>query len=94
MTTWTRAQVDTLCGYCGHMLAKDAPIQIRQLRAVKRNLVRGQCCAGPAPPDLPARIERSFPVLGGFEAVQSAKPSTRGELKAMAKEWMPYTERE
>ena len=96
MISWSRANVDTLCGYCGNVVAKDGPLQIRQVPNVKRDLVRGQCCAGPAPPDLPVRVERSFPVMGGFDSIASAIPKrTRGGLKDMVrKEWVPYADRD
>lgn len=92
MKYWSRAAADMLCGYCASELAPDSPIHVTTLSTIKKPKYRGQCCAGPAPPDLPKRIERALPVLGGFDSVASLKPKNRGELKQLARIWTPYAE--
>ncbi len=61
MIEWTRATKDERCGYCGARVPYGEPIQAIQIQTMKRRLLRGQCCAGEAPPDLPALIERAEP---------------------------------
>ena len=53
MRTWGRVLSDTLCGGCSSFLKPNAPAIFIKLDGVKRQLVRGECCAGSAPPDLP-----------------------------------------
>lgn len=53
MRSWIRIGVATLCGGCGALLASNVPALQVMLPNVKRALVRGECCAGHAPPDLP-----------------------------------------
>ena len=91
MEQWTRASVACLCGYCGAFIDKDVPIRLTIIVGIKKNRIRGQCCAGPAPPDLPARIERNKIELRGFTPIVRASPHrTRGALRRALAEWMPY----
>lgn len=53
MRAWSRLGVATLCGGCGSLMSSNAPVLQVTLPNVKRALVRGECCAGLAPPDLP-----------------------------------------
>ena len=62
MREWTRLLIGANCGGCGVVLAPDASVQMIHLPRVKRGLVRGECCAGPAPPELPARVVRHSPI--------------------------------
>jgi hypothetical protein len=72
MRTWTRATVPTLCGGCNRLLDKGEPVLVIEIafcaadyttsppkdrRPIRR--VRCDRCEGPAPPDLPAFVERS-----------------------------------
>ena len=93
MTRWTRAHSDTLCGKCSARLSEGAAIQLVQLANVKRELVRGECCAGPAPPDLPARVVPR-------QTTKKMKPLALDKLTAAIankntttlREWLPYPE--
>jgi hypothetical protein len=59
MMRWARALVPKLCGRCGHPIAKGAPLLLIGVGLTARiEKIRGVCCAGPAPPDLPEHIER------------------------------------
>lgn len=58
MTKWDRAPVDMLCGLCSSHIHSNAPILLIQLPNVKRLRVRGECCAGHAPPDLAPSVAR------------------------------------
>jgi len=58
MTRWARATRVRFCGRCAGRIDKGAPILVIGLANVKREHIRGECCAGPAPPDLPAHLER------------------------------------
>jgi hypothetical protein len=57
MMRWARALVPTLCGRCSHPIAKGAPL-LRIGVGTRIEKIRGVCCAGPAPPDLPEQIVR------------------------------------
>ena len=59
---WTRVVTETYCGGCGATLVAAAPAQVIRLPHVTRLLLRGACCAGPAPPELPARVVRHSPI--------------------------------
>ena len=92
---WRRVPADTLCGYCvNRVIAKGEPVLFTTLPTVKRERVRCVSCAGPAPPDLPERLE----VAGvaemahhGFSKLSNHAPRrTRGALREAVKEWMPY----
>lgn len=61
MRTWTRVTVTTLCGGCRGFLTPGAPIELTTLPGVRHDRRRGVCCAGPAPPDLPAKMVRTSP---------------------------------
>ena len=71
-------------------MQKGDPICLVKFPHVTRELQRCQGCAGSAPPDLPALVEKIFPELTTFTPLMREKPSTRGRLKELAKEWMPY----
>ena len=62
MREWRRVIVPTLCGGCNRTLAKGDPVEVREFAYLGgRPTRRFRCdrCAGPAPPDLPAFIERA-----------------------------------
>lgn len=90
MDQWSRASIGCLCGYCGATLQKDAPIRITTIIGVKRNRIRGQCCAGPAPPEL-GPIQTRKHVETTMQSIQAGAPTrTRGGLKQAVEKWMPY----
>lgn len=68
------------------------PVLIITLPNIKREMRRCVDCSGPAPPDLPPMIALKDP--GDFSMVHMAamKPKSRGGLKQIAREWMPYRE--
>ena len=97
MRTWSRTTSTTLCGGCGKPLAKSEPILLIQLPNVKHDRVRGECCAGSAPPDLPLEpvLKAGAPFPKTFRPVTEALPQrTRGGLKQLAETWSPYKESE
>ncbi len=62
MKTWIRATRNHLCGGCGEEIRTGAPeleVLITYLNGPRIRKVRCQACAGEAPPDLPALIERA-----------------------------------
>ena len=86
MTTWTRAAVDTLCGgTCGRRtIPAGEPMQVLELPAIKRSFFRCVACAGEAPPDLPARVEREpLPGLRAFDK-RLSEMTRVGELPFLA----------
>lgn len=71
----------------------EAALQIT-LTGVKRARIRCQDCSGPAPPDLPPLRERTFESSGFTQVGESAPSRTRGALKTLANNWMPYRDSE
>ena len=61
MTGWTRVRWPMRCGGCGAELALGAAVRVLELAGLRRRLVRGVCCAGPAPPELPALVQQTAP---------------------------------
>lgn len=63
MRTWKRAPFLCLCGLCRGDIAKGAPVlEIRVTYGGARSAslhMRCEKCMGPAPPDLPAFVERA-----------------------------------
>lgn len=82
MKSWVRIPNVTLCGGCGAQLEEGAAVMETKISGIKRAMIRGECCAGDAPPDLPALT------LHGSKT-RSMKP-----LKAAKPEWLPYREQE
>jgi hypothetical protein len=58
---WHRAPVPTLCGGCNALIDKGTPLlRITMARGGRvLRFVRCAACEGPAPPDLPALVERA-----------------------------------
>jgi hypothetical protein len=56
MKAWDRAQRDQRCGLCGEHIETGAAVLVLRIGHLVK--VRGVCCAGPAPPDLPPYVER------------------------------------
>jgi hypothetical protein len=57
---WDRARFYMRCGRCGAEIAPGDAVCLMELRTVTKP--RCAACEGPAPPDLPADIERIDPV--------------------------------
>jgi len=63
MMRWARAPVGKLCGRCAHPIAKGAPMLVIGVGERSRiEKIRGVCCAGPAPPDLPEQVATTTPL--------------------------------
>jgi hypothetical protein len=56
MTRWERTRYARRCGRCGHEIPIGAPVFVLVIGKVAKD--RCADCEGPAPPDLPAVIER------------------------------------
>lgn len=91
MRTWIFLRHPERCGRCGAQIPQGMAAQEIELRGVKRKKYRGECCAGPAPPQLPeAPVLAPVPKLdlSRIEALIPAR--TRGALKSMAREYLPH----
>src|SRR3954470_8119476 len=96
MRTWERVAYREKCGRCGMLVHEGSPIQTVTRHGMRRKLMRCENCAeGDAPPDLPALPEREtveqiaarFPMA----PARTVTPTrTRGELKTMAREYLPH----
>ena len=91
MRTWVTVPLAERCGQCGAEIPMGfAAVQI-ELPGVKRKRYRGECCAGAAPPNLPAHLERAaLPPLDLTRLSALVPERTRGALKAAAREYLPY----
>ena len=58
MTEWLHAPAPCRCARCGELVDAGAPVLRLTLMGVKRRMLFGVCCRGPAPPDLPDYIKR------------------------------------
>lgn len=93
---WARVPTARFCGYCRppRTIEKGEPAMLIKLPGVSRPLARCQSCAGEAPPELPERVVvagvTELAQRGFTKAASHAPGRTRGELRAAAREWMPY----
>jgi hypothetical protein len=66
--TWTRTALATHCGFCGELIAVDAPIEVITLPTIQKSKIRGVCCADGKPPDnlpqLPPPTKKEPPMTG------------------------------
>lgn len=86
-----RADVDFLCGGCARHIERGFPVFVRMLANVKKPRLRGECCAGSAPPDLPGISVTASSQSPQFSPLNAIAPiRTRGALKEMAREWLPH----
>lgn len=77
-------KVTERCGACGASISEGTAALEIVLHGVKRKRYRGECCAGAAPPSLPASpvLERGRDEAF-FARLAALKPSTRGEFRAL-----------
>ena len=73
MTGWRRADRVLVCGGCAVALNVGDPILTIRIDGLKRPLVRGACCAGPAPPDLPALILVAPPLVNRWQSFDPSR---------------------
>ncbi len=97
MRAWERVTFLEHCGHCGAELREGDPVQTISRVGLRRTLLRGVCCAeGEPPADLPQRPPRVQleDQVERMKSLSTAMPQTRtrGALKEMAREWMPYRE--
>ena len=84
---WGFVQVQERCGFCGSDIPEGSAAQQVDLRGVKRKRYRGECCAGAAPPNLPASPVFAAPMKLDLSRIEALIPNrTRGALKSMARE--------
>jgi hypothetical protein len=96
MRAWERVTYQERCGHCGALLKAGDAMQTVSRHGLNRKLIRcGVCADGDVPPDLPeSPVHVSVQEqIGRMQSLQSVMPTrTRGSLKEMAREWMPYKE--
>lgn len=93
MRQWSRAPRLLFCGYCkDREIKKGDPVLLIKIGTMSREMRRCIDCSGPAPPDLPALIEQKEPGDFSMVSTRNIAPKTRGDLKLVAREWMPYRE--
>ncbi len=91
MREWGFVQVAEKCGGCNAIIPAGSAAQRIDLRGVKRPKYRGECCAGAAPPNLPASpVHRSLAPLDLSRLDALIPNRTRGALKSMAREYLPH----
>lgn len=61
MQVWERVGTWKLCGGCGASLAPNTPVLVLIIGRLRK--LRCPLCAGPAPPDLPARQVFAAPTV-------------------------------
>jgi hypothetical protein len=81
------------CGFCKtRAIQKGDPILLVTVGTMKRQMRRCVDCSGPAPPDLPALVQQKESGDFSMVSIGSVKPKSRGGLKEIARQWMPYRE--
>ncbi len=91
MRTWVFLPISKRCGYCGENIPSGSAAQEVTLHGVKQPRYRGECCAGAAPPNLPASpVHRSLAPLDLSRLDALIPNRTRGALKLMAREYLPH----
>ncbi len=91
MREWGFVQVPERCGGCGELIPAGTAAQKIELHGVKKARYRGECCAGAAPPNLPASpVHRSLAPLDLSRLDALIPNRTRGALKSMAREYLPH----
>ena len=87
MRTWVFVNIPERCGFCGDLIPQGSAAQQIILHGVNRKRYRGECCAGAAPPELPASpVLAALPKLDLSRIDPLIPTRTRGALKSMAKE--------
>lgn len=91
MRSWVFVKSQERCGACGELIPEGSAAQEIVLHGVKRKRYRGECCAGAAPPTLPASpVLAALPKLD-LSRIEALIPTrTRGALKTMAREYLPH----
>lgn len=93
MKRWARAPRLMFCGYCKSREIKQGdPVLFVSTANMKREIKRCVDCSGPAPPDLPPLPSMKAPGDFSMMSVGAMKPKTRGDLRASARQWLPYRE--
>lgn len=93
MKRWARATRLMSCGYCKDRdIGVGDPVLFISTEKMKREMRRCVDCSGPAPPDLPPLVALEEPGDFSMVSVGAMKPKNRGDLRAKAREWMPYRE--
>jgi hypothetical protein len=87
---WVFVKSQERCGACGELIPEGTAAQEILLHGVKRKRYRGECCAGAAPPNLPASPVLSPVLKLDLSRIEALIPNrTRGALKSMAREHLP-----
>lgn len=90
MRIWIFVKSQERCGGCSQLIPAGSAAQEIHLHGVKRKKYRGECCAGNAPPELPAApVLEPQPKLDLARLAALIPSRTRGALKAMAREHLP-----
>ena len=86
---WERAPVPTLCGGCNALIDKGDPLlRITMARGGRvLRFVRCARCEGPAPPDLPALVERAPIAPSALHRVSGLLPFGRQPVDPVARDW-------
>lgn len=69
MLTWDRVKYPRRCGRCGRLLEIGAPLFVIQIGRLEK--VRGECCEGQAPPELPPYVRPGPVEITPFRPIQS-----------------------
>lgn len=95
MTTWERLNATRFCGGCGATIDRDAPVLVIAVEGLSRRLVRGQCCAGECPIELPHLPDPSARPEGVVKELPLTFQLAAATHRApRISEWMPYKESE
>lgn len=96
MRAWGYAPRVMSCGSCGHPIVGGAPVSYWQEAGKAWSRLRCVECAGDvAPPPLPDAIVTKAPEENTMTRISDTAPTrTRGALREVAREWLPYSDEE
>jgi len=69
MVTCERVKYPRRCGRCGRVLELGAPVLVFTIGKIEK--VRGECCEGAAPPDLPELVPLAPVPLTPFMSIRT-----------------------
>jgi hypothetical protein len=93
LRTWIFLRHAEHCGLCHALIPLGSAAHEISLHGVTRKKYRGECCAGPAPPQLPdAPVLQPPPQLDLSRIAALIPVRTRGALKGMAREYLPHAD--
>ena len=89
MRTWARVPIESVCGLCGHRIARGEPALAITIRGLNAQRLRCAACGGGAPADLPPPIDHQVPIAAMAHSRVERAPRLPLDFKSRAAEREP-----